>query len=93
MALERYQAAQKALGRLFEFVFAIVIEGAALKAHAARLQINPSAASGRLFASLTALQTHYELVTPKPEEKSPATIGAQLGDQGAPPAASRWAAD
>ena len=29
----------------------------------------------------------------KPEEKSPATIGAQLGEPSAPPAAVRWAAD
>ncbi len=93
MAIERNQAAQKALGRLFDFVFAIIIEGVALKAHAARIQIHPAAAAGRLFASLTALQTHYEAVTPKPEEKSPATIGAQLGEPSAPPAAMRWAAD
>jgi hypothetical protein len=93
MALERYQAAQKALGRLFDIVYSICIEGVAVSAYAGRHSINPSAAAGRLYASLTALQTHFEAVSPKPDEKSPATIGPQLGPESAPPAATRWAAD
>jgi hypothetical protein len=93
MALERYQAAQTAMGKLFDIVFSVCIEGVALKVCAAKLGITPSSAAGRLYASLQRLQEWYESLTPKPEERSPATIGAQLGPQGAPPAATRWAAD
>jgi hypothetical protein len=93
MALERYQSAQKAMGKLFDIVFSVCIDGAPVKAVAARLGINPSAAAGRLYASLQRLQEFYESLNPKPEERSPATIGPQLGPTTAPMAAARWAAD
>jgi hypothetical protein len=50
MALERFQAAQKALGKLFEIVFVVVVEAVPIRAYAERLRINPSACAGRLFA-------------------------------------------
>jgi Domain of unknown function (DUF6456) len=82
MALERFQSAKRALGRLFSIVFAVCIEGTTLRDVAARLGISPPMCAGRLSASLEALVTHYELVTPKPAEdrqRPVHTIGAQLG--------------
>jgi hypothetical protein len=82
------------LGRLFDFVFAIIIECTPLRDYAARVGITPAAASGRLYAALTSLQTYYEALTPKAEEPRH-TIGSQTGpiEPSAPPAAQKWVAD
>jgi Domain of unknown function (DUF6456) len=89
MALERFQNAQRALGRSFGVVFSVCIEGGTLKSYAARLGITPSSASGKLLVALQRLLDHYDEVTPKAEEPVRHSIGSQTG----PSEPSRWAAD
>jgi hypothetical protein len=96
--LERYQNARSAMGRLFEIVYCVCLQEVTLRDYATRNKINPSSASGRLYAALQALQDWYDRIDPSPEEKIRHSIGPQLGDQqqlepSQPPAAARWAAD
>ena len=61
--LERYQAAQKALGRLAEIIDDVVCAGVSLTAYARRAGIrSASTALGRLIAGLDVLRDHFETV-------------------------------
>jgi hypothetical protein len=85
MALERFQAAQKALGKLFDIVLSVILEAVPLKVCAARLGINPSHAAGRFYAAMQVLQDHYESITPRAEPLIRHTIGSQTGPAGRKP--------
>lgn len=87
--LEPFTRAKEALGRLFEIVDCICLQEQAIKDYAVRWRINPSSASGRLYSAVEALRDHYQKLDGPTEEKSRASIGAQLGL----PDAARWAAD
>ena len=70
------------MGRLYEIVDFICLQEKTLRDYAARNKINPSSASGRLYAALQSLQDWYDTLD-EPEKQRAS----------APPAATRWAAD
>jgi hypothetical protein len=82
--LERYQAAQAAVGRLFEIVDYVCLQGGLLKDYAAQQGINPANAAGRLFAAIEVLQGHYDALDESAtRRRSVHTIGAlQENDDG-----------
>jgi hypothetical protein len=59
-ALERFQRAQAALGRLFDVVLSICLEGETISGYATRIKANRQTICGRLGAALDRLLDHWE---------------------------------